>query len=296
MIAAQSSLSKGSFAVLKTDRKGPFCLVVASILWSLGGVLIKNVPWSAMSIISTRAILAAVVFCVFRKSVKVKLTKGNCLAAICLSATTILFVFANQLTTAAAAILLQFTAPVFILLLQFVLYRRKPKFPEILAISSTLLGMLLFFGDDLGEGQLLGNILAICSGLSFAGVFVFNRRPDTDPKHSIQLGFYLNAVIWLPFVFFDKAVSADITAWSLIALMGVFQVGLAYVFFSIGIKTTHALLACLITALEPVLNPLWVGLATPERPGWFAIAGGVVIIVTIVIYNIWVERQKDPDT
>jgi len=279
--------------MLKTDRKGPLFLVIASILWSLGGVLIKNVQWSAMSIIGTRALLAAVVFCVFRKSVKVNLTPGNCMAALSLSATTVLFVFANQLTTAAAAILLQFTAPVFILLMQFVLYKRKPKLPEILAASFTLLGMLLFFGDELGEGQLLGNILAICSGLTFAGVFVFNRRPDTDPKHSIQLGFYINAVVWLPFAFFDKAVSADITAWSLIALMGVFQVGMAYVFFSVGIKTTPALLGCLITALEPVLNPIWVGLATSERPGWFALAGGVVIITTIVIYNIWVERQKE---
>ena len=276
----------------QTKRKGALCLVGASVFWSLGGVLIKSLPWSAMSIISIRAILAALVFGIFRKSAKIKITPGNCLAALCLSGTTILYVFANQLTTAAAAILLQFTAPVFVLLMQFMLDRRKPRMVEILAVSSTLVGMLLFFGDDLGEGQLLGNLLAIGSGVSFAGVFVFNRRPDTDPKQSIMLGFYANAIIWLPFVFFDRGVSADPFHWGLVLAMGVVQVGLAYVFFSVGIKTTPALLACLITALEPVLNPLWVAIATPERPGRFAFAGGAVIVATIVLYNIWEERRS----
>jgi len=278
--------------MFKTNRKGPLCLIAASVFWSLGGVLIKHVPWSGMSIIGIRAVLAAIVFGIYRKSAKIKFTTGNCLAAVCLSGTTIMYVFANQLTTAAAAIMLQFTAPVFVLLLNFIFHRKKPKFSEILAVFFTLLGMLLFFGDELGEGQLLGNVLAICSGLSFAGVFVFNKRPDADPQHSIMLGFYLNSLIWLPFAFFDKAITPDPVTWSLIALMGLVQVGLAYVFFSVGIKTTPALLACLITALEPVLNPLWVALTTTERPGRYALAGGVVIIATIVIYNIWIERSS----
>ena len=277
--------------MLKTDRKGPLCLVVASLFWSLGGVCIKFIPWSAMSIIGLRATLAILVFAVFRRNFKVKLTKGNIISAICLSGTTITFVFANQLTTAAAAILLQFTSPAFILLYQFIFYRRKPKFSELLAVIFTLGGMLLFFGDDLGDGYLLGNLIAIGSGLFFAGVFVCNKRPDADPEQSIMLGFYINTIMFIPFVFFDRRISADPLAWGFIVLLGIVQVGLAYALFSIGIKRTPALLACLITALEPVLNPLWVALATPERPGRFALAGGAVIVITIVIYNVWVERR-----
>jgi len=277
--------------MLKTDRKGPLCLVAASLFWSLGGVCIKFIPWSAMSIIGLRATLAILVFAVFRRNFKVKLTKGNIISAICLSGTTITFVFANQLTTAAAAILLQFTSPAFILLYQFIFYRRKPKFSELLAVIFTLGGMLLFFGDDLGDGYLLGNLIAIGSGLFFAGVFVCNKRPDADPEQSIMLGFYINTIMFIPFVFFDRRISADPLAWGFIVLLGIVQVGLAYALFSIGIKRTPALLACLITALEPVLNPLWVALATPERPGRFALAGGAVIVITIVIYNVWVERR-----
>jgi len=278
--------------MLSTERKGSLCLIAASVFWSLGGVCIKFIPWTAMSIISLRAALAAVVFAIFRKSLKVKLTKGNCLAAACLSGTTILFVFANQLTTAAAVILLQFTSPVWILLVHFIFYRKRPTLSEALAVVFTLVGMTLFFGDELGEGHLLGNLLAIGSGLTFAGVILFNKRSDADPQHSIMLGFYFNTFFWLPFVFMDKGITADPLPWALIVLLGVVQVGLAYVFFSIGIRSTPALLACLITALEPVLNPLWVAIFTPERPGRLALLGGAVILVTIVVYNVWEEKLR----
>ena len=276
-----------------SDRKGPLYMAAASLCWSLGGLCIKFIPWSAMSIIGLRALLAAAVFAVYRGSLRISFTRGNVLAALCLSATTILFVFANKMTTAAAAILLQFTAPAFIILIQFVFYRAKPKLSELIAVSVTVCGMLLFFADKLEPGNLLGNLLAIASGLSFAGVFVCNKREDTGPEHALFLGFLINALIGLPFAFFS--VTPEPVAWGFMALLGIVQVGLAYVFFSAGIQRTPALLACLITALEPVLNPIWVALATGERPGPFALMGGAVIVVTVVAYNVWLEKQKQFD-
>jgi drug/metabolite transporter (DMT)-like permease len=270
------------------DRKGPLCMVAASLCWSLGGLCIKFIPWGAMSVIGLRALLAAVVFAIYRRSLRIELTFSNILTAVCLAATTILFVFANKLTTAAAAILLQFTAPIFIILIQFVFYKTKPKASELVAVGVTILGMLLFFADRLGSGSLLGNLLAIASGLAFAGVFVGNKRPDTDSDQALLLGFLINAVVGVPFAFFQA--TADPVAWGFMLLLGVVQVGVAYVFFSKGIKTTSALLACLITALEPVLNPVWVALAVGELPGPFAVAGGVVIVATVIVYNVWMER------
>jgi len=107
-----------------------------------------------------------------------------------------------------------------------------------------------------------------------------------------MIGFLINTIIWTPFAFFDPNITADPVSWGFVVLMGTIQVGLAYVFFSIGIKRTSALLACLIVAIEPVLNPVWVALATPERPGRYALIGGIVIILTIVGYNIWVARNN----
>jgi len=264
-------------------------MVAASICWSFGGLCIKLIPWNAMSIIGLRALLAALVFIIYRRSVKIDFTPGNILAALCLSATTILFVFANKLTTAAAAILLQFSAPIFIILILLVFYRKKPTLVEVIAVFVTLSGMLLFFADRLDGGGLYGNILAIVSGLTFAGVFVCNKRPDTDPGQALLLGFLINAVICMPFAFFE--VTADPAAWGLVLFLGIVQVGIAYVFFSIGIKRTSVLLACLITALEPVLNPLWVALAVGEVPGLFAITGGAIIVLTVLGYNLWLEKH-----
>ncbi len=275
--------------MLSTERKGPLFMVAASICWSFGGLCIKFIPWGAMTIIGLRAVLAAAVFVLYRKSVKIKLTRGSALAAICLSLTTILFVYANKLTTAAAAILLQFSAPIFIILIELALYKKRPKPSAAIAVAATLAGMLLFFVGNLEMGGMLGNVLAICSGLTFAGVFVCNKRPDTDPKDSLFLGFMINAVIGLPFAFFE--VTPDPLAWGAVIFLGVVQVGVAYVCFSIGIKSTPALLACLITALEPLLNPIWVALATGEAPGLFALFGGAVILLAVVGYNIWTERS-----
>ena len=267
-------------------------MAAASVCWSFGGICIKFIPWGAMSIVGLRALLAMAVFAVYRRSVKVSFTFGNIIAALCLSATTILFVFANKMTTAAAAILLQFSAPVFIILLQAVFYKKKPKLAETAAVSATVAGMLLFFADRLGGGGgLAGNIFAIASGLSFAGVFVCNQRQDVNPEQALFLGFVINSAIGLPFVFFE--VTANPAAWVAVVFLGVVQVGLAYVFFSVGIKITPALPACLITAVEPVLNPVWVALATGEMPGPFAAAGGAVIVLTVIGYNVWAEKHRE---
>jgi len=277
------------------DRSGPVFIALASVCWSFGGVFIKFIPWGAMSIVGLRAFLAAIVFIIYRRNFKIELTTGNILTAVCLSSTTVLYVFANKLTTAAAAILLQFTGPIFIILIYLIFYKRKPTVSAIIAVVLTLLGMFLFFADNLDAGGVLGNILALLSGLAMAGVYVCNKRPDTTPENALFLGFVINSCIGLPFTFFE--VTADISAWIAVILLGVVQVGFAYIFFSKGIKKTSALLACLTSTLEPILNPIWVFLAGMwgilhelEIPGRYAIIGGAVIILTVVGYNIWVER------
>ncbi|MCL2628266.1 MAG: EamA family transporter [Oscillospiraceae bacterium] len=284
--------------MLTEKRKGIVYIAAASMCWSFGGVFIKFIPWGAMSIVGLRALFAAAVFVIYRRSFKLNFTPGNVLAALCLSSTTIMYVFANKLTTAAAAILLQFTAPIFIILIYLIFYRKKPTLSSLVAVLFTILGMLLFFADNLDAGGFWGNIMALVSGLSMAGVYVCNKRPDTNPQDALFLGFLINSCIGLPFAFFE--VTADAAAWGAIVLLGVVQVGIAYVFFSKAIKRISALLACLITTIEPILNPSWVALAgvigflpETEIPGRFAIIGGIIIIVTVVGYNVWIEKTED---
>ncbi|MCL2164388.1 MAG: DMT family transporter [Oscillospiraceae bacterium] len=275
-------------------RKGPLLIVAASVCWSLGGLLIRAVPWDAMSINGVRGLLAVLVFIIYRKSFKVSFTRGNVLTAIFLSGTTTFFVVANKMTSAAASILLQFSSSsIFVILIYLVIYRKKPRLGDLVAVTVTIVGMALFFMDQLNTGSLLGNVWAIVSGFAFAGMCVCNKLPDTIPEDALYLGFMLNAAIGVPFVFFEAP--AGPYAWGAAVLLGVLQVGLAYVFFSVGIKSTPALLACLITALEPVLNPLWVMLAYGETPGRFSLLGGVVIIVSMISYNVWLEKRREPE-
>ena len=278
------------------DRKGPLFIALASVCWSFGGLFIKFIPWGAMSIVGLRACLAAAVFVVYRRSFKVEFTLGNILTAICLSSTTVMYVFANKLTTAAAAILLQFTAPIFIILIYLIFYRKKPTFSAVVAVLLTLCGMMLFFAENLEAGAFWGNIMALISGLSMAGVYVCTKRPDTNPENALFMGFLINTCIGMPFVFVE--VTADVGAWLAVIFLGVVQVGFAYIFFSKGMKRTSALLACLISTIEPILNPIWVMLAglaglLPELeiPGRLALIGGVIIIITVVGYNVWIERK-----
>ena len=274
----------------KTNNQGPLYLVLASLCFSLGGLCISFIPWGAMSIIGIRALLGALVSVIYYREFKLRLTKANLLIAVSFSATTIMFVFANKLTSAAAAILLQFCAPIFIILIELFFNKKKPLLEEIVAVFLTLLGMLLFFADKLEPGNMLGNILAILSGVTYAGVFVFNKNEGGSTKDGTLIGLLFNSIIGLPFAFFQ--VTADPVAWFFVIILGVFQVGVAYLFFAKGIKHTTALLACLITALEPVLNPLWVALATGEKPGPYAFLGGLVIVATVVIYNIWQKKAQ----
>jgi len=279
------------------DRKGPLFIALASVCWSFGGLFIKFIPWGAMSIVGIRAVLAALVFVVYRRTFKIEFTLGNVMTAVCLSSTTVMYVFANKLTTAAAAILLQFTAPIFIILIYLIFYRKKPTVSAVVAVLLTIFGMMLFFAENLGTGAFWGNIMALISGLSMAGVYVCNKREDTTPENALFLGFLINSCIGLPFAFAE--VTADIGAWVAVVILGVVQVGFAYIFFSKGIKKTPALLACLISTIEPILNPIWVMLAgfaglLPELeiPGMFALIGGAVIVITVVGYNVWVERKN----
>jgi len=280
----------------RKERGGALFIVLAAICWSFGGVFIKFIPWSAMTIVGLRATLAAVVFIIYKRSFRVEFTLGNVMTAVCLSSTTVLYVFANKLTTAAAAILLQFTAPVFIILIYLIFYKKKPTISAIIAVLLTLVGMMMFFAGNLNAGAFWGNIMALISGLSMAGVYVCNKRPDTNPENALYMGFLMNTLIGLPFAVIE--VNADVYAWGAVIILGVVQVGLAYVFFSKGIKKTPALLACLITTIEPILNPLWVLLAglwgflpVIEIPGRFAIMGGIIIVCTVVGYNMYTERH-----
>ncbi len=275
---------------MNTKYKGPLLIALTAIMWSSAGVMIKLVPWDAMSIVGLRSAFAAVVMLIYMRRPRITFTKPVVLGGVALSATMTFFILANKLTTAANAIVLQYTQPIFVILMSAMVLRTRPKGLDIGAVCIVFAGITLFFFDQLKPDAMLGNLMAIIAGFSFAVVFIVNKLPGAQPEQSILLAYLINTVMGIPFIIMN--VTWEAVPWLAVAGMGILQLGIPYLLFGIAIRITSPVTASLIAALEPLLNPIWVMLATGEKPGAFAVAGGAVVLVTIVVYNIISIRRS----
>ena len=204
------------------------------------------------------------------------------------AATVILFVYANKLTTAGNAILLQYTAPIYVALFSGWLLNERIRWFDWAAIAVLLCGIVMFFIDTLSPGEMTGNVLAIVSGMSFAALVLFMRRQkDTSPAGSAILGDLLTALICLPWMGESFPSQTD---WIALLLLGVFQLGLSYICYAVAIKKVTALEGILIPMLEPVLNPLWAFLFLGERLGLWALLGEFFVILSIIFRGIMNSR------
>jgi drug/metabolite transporter (DMT)-like permease len=269
-------------------------LVGAALFWSTGGILIKWVDWHPLAISGMRsAIGAAVLFAVFRPR-RFTWSWLQLGAAVAYAATVTLFVVANKTTTAANAILLQYTAPVHVALFGAWFLGEKPRRLDWIALTLVLGGMVLFFLEDLSMTGLWGNLAALASGLSFAWLALFLRRQkEGSPVEAILFGNLLAALIGLPFMLQSSPTDAG---WLGLTLLGVFQVGLPYALFARAIREVTALEAMLIPTIEPVLNPLWVLLLLGEAPGRLALVGGAIILTAVTGRGLLplLERRRRP--
>ena len=265
---------------------GTLCVFIAAVLYSLGGLCIKVIPWNGLSINSARNIVALVVVggYLILTHHKLRLNRWILLGAICVCGTNVLFSVANKLTTAANTIVLQFTAPIFVILLGIVFWKRRPQKLDMIACALVLFGVVFFFVDSLESGGMLGNVLALLSGLSYAGVFLLNDLPDADPISSVFWGDLISVFVGLPLLL-QQTVFSPVILVSIVVL-GAFQVGLAYVLMCIGLKTTPPVTASLISGIEPVLNPLLVAAFYREAVGPIALVGAAIVIVSVVGYNV----------
>lgn len=274
-------------AIDSRSRKiGILCIFIASILYSIGGLCIKVIPWNGMSINSARNMIAvAVIGCyLLLTRHKLRFNRFIALGALCICGTNTLYSVANKLTTAANTIVLQFTAPVFVILLSILFWKRKPKKLDLITCFAVLAGIVFFFLDGLEMGGMAGNVLALISGLCYAGVFLMNDMPDSDPICSVFWGDCLSIILGFPFLLQETAFSA--TAIISIVVLGAFQVGVAYILMCRGLKTTPPVMASLITGIEPILNPIWVAIFYKETVGPLALVGAVIVIGSIIIYNV----------
>jgi drug/metabolite transporter (DMT)-like permease len=264
-----------------SHRSAVLLLIVTSLLWSLGGVLIKSVDWPSMAKAGVRSAMAAAVMWTWLRRPQFTFSSTQTGAAVAYAATVMLFILANDRTTAANAIFLQYTGPIYVALLGPWVLGEHTRRLDWLCISIALCGIALFFRDEFSPAGLWGNLAGLASGAAFGCTVIFLRKErDQSPASALLLGNLLTAVIGLPFCFGKMPTPPE---WAALAVLGVFQLGAAYILYSVAIRHVTALEAILITMLEPILNPVWVALKRGEVPGPWSLAGGSLVLGAVVL-------------
>lgn len=267
------------------QRKAMLMMALCAGLWSIAGIFIKWISWHPLQIAGGRSILSGLVLLAFMKATgrRFIVNKYSLLAGIGLSGSCISFVIANKLTTAANAIVLQYTAPIFILLMSALFLKAPLKGRDIGVVLFTGIGIALFFFDELSPGSLTGNLLGILAGIFLALMFVsvgLAAEDDSVRMSGILLAHFFTAVIGTgSLLFTDFSTTGKEVLF--VVILGIFQLGIPYVLYALASRHCSPLACSLIGTLEPLLNPVWVLLFYGEVPGRAALVGAVIVLGAI---------------
>lgn len=280
---------------MKKETLAILQMLLCAALWSIAGIFMKFIPWNGFALAGIRSLIAGLTIAAYirLRGMRFHFTRRTVLAGIVTGSVYICFTVANKLTTAASAIVLQFTDPIFIILLSALLYHTKPRREDVLVVAVVLFGIALFFFDRLTPGNLLGNCVAILSGVFMAGMYVCVDGLEAEERFStILLGQVFAFLVGLPAIVLTKPVFTAV-AFGSVLVLGVFQLGISYILFARASLHCPPLACALLAALEPLLNPVWVLLFYGEKPGPFALAGGVIVIAAVTLWVIF-GKEKEP--
>lgn len=269
-------------------------VLAAAVIWSTGGLFIKWTTLSGLELSFGRSFLAAITVAIFTRREGFGLNRITLIASVLYAALLLLFVLATKETTAANAIFLQYTAPLYVLVLEPIFYKEKFRQRDLITVIFCVIGMSLFFVAKLRPQDVTGNLLALASGVCFASYFLLLRHPrarDVNRASSVIYGNLLVVLIAAP---------AGLQALSHITLhdtlsvvyLGVVQIGIAYTLFTLGMsRGIRSLDAGIVGYIEPVLNPVWVFLVIGERPSKWALIGGAIIVGAVVMHTTLKARE-----
>lgn len=290
-------------AALTARQRGLLAVLAAAILWSTGGLFIKWVSLDALAVTMWRSFFAAITIAILvkpRADFPWRSSPVTWAIAATYALTLVMFVAATKLTTAANAIFLQYTAPVYLLFAGPLLLRERATRLDTATVFLAFGGMSLFFVGRIQGDAFGGNLLAAASGVTLAAMFLLLRTPgcsEATRPLAMLLGNLVLVAALLPVNLVrepDGTLFPSLRDLAGLLFLGVVQIGFAYLLFGYAMRTVAALEASLIGMLEPVLNPLWVYLVLGETPGPWAVVGGA-IIVGAVAYRTWrTERTGRP--
>ena len=253
-------------------------LITAALMWSLGGIFIKLVDLNPMGIAGIRSLGAAVVLLIYIKKPRLYWNRYFLTGVLAYTAMVVLYVLSIRLTTAANAIFLEFTAPIYVVAFSYFLLNEKIDRFDILTMVIIFLGMGLFFMDELTFYGFWGNIMALVAGVCLALVTVLIRKEKESAFEIVFYGNVLTAIICFTFIIEGLSKSTQLD-WLIIFGLGIFQLGIPYILYTTALKYVSALDAILVGMLEPILNPIWVYIFIGEAMGEWAFIGGALVII-----------------
>ena len=267
----------------------PLLLVLAAaIIWSTGGLFIKWTSLSGLELSFGRSLCAAITVAIFTRREGFGFNRVTLLASLLYAALLLLFVLATKETTAANAIFLQYTAPLYVLILEPLLYKEKFRQRDLITVIACVIGMSLFFVGKLRPQDVTGNLLALASGLCFAFYFLLLRHPSSRKVNRASSVIYGNLLVVILCAPAGLLALPNVSRFDALAVLylGVVQIGVAYTLFTLGMaRGIRSLDAGIVGYIEPVLNPIWVFLVLGERPSKWALIGGAIIISAVVVHT-----------
>ena len=274
------------------NTKGILLMSISAISFSLGGLLVKLIPWQPLAISAGRCVFSSIVIALFLYFTKYDLhiNKTTIKGAVFVALMMVTYIVSNKLTTAANAIILEYSAPIFIVFFDYLIFKKKPSKYDILVTVLVLIGIIIVFADGIKFGSTLGNIIAIISGVFYALSMMLNSFEDGDSLTSVILAHMSIAIIGLPFIF--KETDFSVKTLSLVSCLGIFQAGLGYACMALGTKFCNPLTAIIVASIEPILNPILVAIFYKETITVNSILGAAIVVLTIVINNIIQEKKK----
>ena len=273
---------------LHDHQKGLLAVFTAALMWSTGGLLVKLVTFNAMQISFFRCAIAAIVFAVLFRKRLLLVNRLTFITAFFYASVLISYVIALKMTTAANAIFLQSTAPIYVLIFEPILLKTSYNRINGLTIIICIIGMIFFFMGKISPSHFEGNLIALFSGIMFAALFLGLRKNDS--KYQLSSIFYGNVIVALvcsPFLSGIQDLNFS-NLW-MVSFLGVFQIGLAYAVFSYGLRRVLAIEASILSLVEPVFNPVWVYIGYGEIPSFMAIIGGIIILSAITAKTLLLE-------
>ncbi len=278
---------------MQNAAKGTIAMIATALLWSIGGIFIKLVPWNPLAIAGLRGALGGLVMYAYLRvrGIKPVFNRDTVKIAVALAGVCTTFVAANKLTTSANAIVIQYCAPVYVLLYVAFVQKKKLRVLDIVVVPVTILGVALCFLGQIGNGHLAGDLIAVASGIFFACMFIFSEGVSEQTRASgLMQGQFLAALIGLPVLFATHPAFTP-AAIGGILILGVVQIGISYVLYNIAIKNAPLLTCSLLAVLEPLLNPVWVFFFAGENPGMLSLIGGVVVVSVVTLWSVYDVRH-----